>query len=84
MNASPIVNMLRPLLEKHLNEQTLHDLFAELTQEARPPLNEKTVILISQKADGSTVYTVADINLSQQLTHVYSQDTLINAIKKIL
>ena len=77
----PMLSILGPMVEKHLNEETVGGLFEKLTAGTHPDLYEKTVVVVSRKSDGSTVYTVADMNDAHELTHIYSQRGVVEALR---
>lgn len=81
---SPILGIVKPLAKKHINEENISAIFTALTKDLPDDGDNKPVLLISRKKDGTVVGSAATIDSSRTVTGIYHQDNLSDLILKLL
>lgn len=81
---SPILNMVKPLVGKYINEENISALFDALTSNLPDNLEEKPVIIVSRLSSGKIVGSVALMNDQRTITDVYAQHPLADLILSLL
>ena len=84
MSLSPILNMIKPLAGKYINEDNISALFDALTGNLPDNLEEKPVIIVSRLSSGKIVGSVALMNSERTITEVYAQHPLADLILSLL
>lgn len=81
---SPILGIVKPLAKKHINEENISSIFTALTKDLPDDEDNKPVLIVSRRKDGTVVGSAATLDSSRTVTGIYHQDNLAELILNLL